>query len=176
MLTDALKHLATDSSVDSQVKKKTIQVLASWHQQFKDDPGMNYVANLYTTVKPVRERPKSVGVEPAPRTSSDGTYWEERRKREAEDEAKRRDEKAARKAAEEDAKRKAREEKERERLDKIRKEEEAKKAKNRPPRRRFDYEKEKPIIVTSIANASQASSNLVNAITVNSVAIYNAMQ
>lgn len=167
-MTDALKHLASDGGADARIKKKTIQVLASWHDQFKDDPGMSYVASLYTAVKPVRERPKSVGaaVEAAPRASAEGAYWEERRKRETEEEAKRREEKAARKAAEEEAKRKAREDKEKERLEKLRKEEEARKAKNRPARRRFDYEKEKPLILTSIAAASQASSNLVNAITV----------
>jgi hypothetical protein len=174
MLTDALKHLATDSTSDARIKKKTLQVLASWHEQFKDDPGMSFVASLYNTVKPAAA-PKPAPPKPAsrsadsPRASSDGAYWQDRSRREAEDEAKRREEKASRRAAEEEAKRKAKEDKERERIEKLRKDEEAKNAKNKPKRKPFVFEQEKPKILASIAEASQASSNLVNAITVSDV-------
>lgn len=44
--------LANDSSTDPKVKKKLVSVLGAWHSQFKDDPSMSLVANLYNLVKP----------------------------------------------------------------------------------------------------------------------------
>jgi LAS seventeen-binding protein 5 len=142
-------------------------VLASWHSQFKDDPGMSYVANLY---KPP----------PRPRSQQVDNFAEERRKRE---EAERK-----RKAEEEEARQRAKEEKdakERERWRKADEERAAKKAakekekekdknKGKQPRRRFNYETEKPSILAAIATASQCSSNLVNAITVRGYVSYAA--
>lgn len=46
---DALRLLATEYNTDPKVKKKLSMVLLSWHAQFKDDPSMHYVANLYKT-------------------------------------------------------------------------------------------------------------------------------
>lgn len=51
-LTDAIRALASEPSTDAKVKRKLVSVLASWHSQFKDDPSMSSVANLYNTVKP----------------------------------------------------------------------------------------------------------------------------
>lgn len=50
-LTDALKNLAADPATDHKVKKKLASVLAAWHLQFKDDPSMTLVANLYSTLR-----------------------------------------------------------------------------------------------------------------------------
>ena len=55
-LTDALRHLATDPMTDKKVKKKLLLVLASWHEQFKGDPSMNMVANLYKQYRPTERR------------------------------------------------------------------------------------------------------------------------
>jgi LAS seventeen-binding protein 5 len=170
-LTDALKNLQSDPNTNEGVKKKLTAVLASWHSQFKDDPGMAYVANLY---KP--PRPKSTG--PDPETLRRQRDEAERKRREDAEEAERK-----RKEDKDAAKRRA-EELERERWKKADEERAAKKAakdkeKNKgkaQPRRRFVYEVEKPKILESIATASQASSNLVNAITVNVFNNYSDIQ
>ena len=52
-LTDALKHLATDSTADAKVRKKVLAVLASWSRQFKDDRSAAGIAGLYRQVRPV---------------------------------------------------------------------------------------------------------------------------
>ena len=44
--------LGSEPTTDPKVKRKLVQVLAAWHSQFKDDPSMAFVANLYSTVKP----------------------------------------------------------------------------------------------------------------------------
>lgn len=51
-LTDALKHLATDFSTDTKVRKKVLAVLASWSRQFKDDRNAAGIAGLYRQVRP----------------------------------------------------------------------------------------------------------------------------
>ncbi|KAI0361468.1 seryl-tRNA synthetase [Trametes cingulata] len=154
-LTDALKNLAADPATDTKVKKKLAAVLAAWHLQFKDDPSMALVANLY----------KQCRVAHATRVSTDrktiesvnaglglGSDYLERKKKEEE----------ARKKREEE-KRKAKEEKERRK----REEEERKRRAAQPKTKRkpFNFEQEKPQILTAIANASQAANNLVNAMT-----------
>jgi chromosome segregation ATPase len=179
------------------VKKKTLQVLLSWQQQFKDDPGMQYVAKLYKTVKPAQ--PKAV--DPA-------VLAEERRRKEAEDELKRRaaelelrekklnnlqEEKdhtyakeidrqqridEARRKIEEsrrkvEATRRAEEERKAAAKNKSKEKSKPKPAPSSTPKRKWDYEKEKPLILQSIAAASLASSNLVNAITVGPVSLFS---
>ncbi len=47
----AMRQLAGDSSLDPKVRRKLSLVLASWHRQFKDDPKMSAVANLYKSVR-----------------------------------------------------------------------------------------------------------------------------
>ncbi|TFK56705.1 hypothetical protein OE88DRAFT_1730168 [Heliocybe sulcata] len=149
-LTDAIKSLSSDPSTDPKVKKKLLSVLASWKNQFQGDPSMSLVANLYNQCRPrtsARVDPSSVW---ANDTESQRASLEYDKKKREEKEKK------------EEAKRKAKEEKERE---KQKREEELRKAKMRTKRRPFDFEKEKPEILTTIASASQATSNLVNAIT-----------
>jgi LAS seventeen-binding protein 5 len=134
MLTDAIKHLATDPGTDPKVKRKTLAVLAAWHRQFADDRSMSTVAGLYRQVKPP-EPPRRPQVDRA-------AIEEEERKRREEEERKRREEKAAK----EDAKLKARQEKERQRL-----EEEERKRKAKQPRQQqrkpFDFEQVKCFVV-----------------------------
>ncbi|TFK36922.1 hypothetical protein BDQ12DRAFT_653761 [Crucibulum laeve] len=144
-LTDALKHIASDPSADKRVKKKLMLVLASWRDQFNNDPSMSLVAGLYRQCKgaegtrPTQEMNTLIGLQPSP-------------------EDKRRIEK-------EEAKRKAKQEKEEARQRTIKEEEDRRKSKTRPKRAPFDFEKDKPKVLASIVDASQASSNLVNAIT-----------
>jgi hypothetical protein len=49
-LIDRIKLMAGDSLTDDAVKKKLMSVLASWHRQFKDQPGMSLVAGLYVSL------------------------------------------------------------------------------------------------------------------------------
>lgn len=138
---DAIKHLVTDPTTDPKVKRKLISVLGAWHQQFQGDPKMSSVSNLYKSV------PHAVTGK-GPQLTGGETEYEKRRREERE--------------AKEEAKRKAKQAKE----DKRKKEEEARlrqARKNRPP---FNFEKEKPQILQTIAEASQAANNLVNALTV----------
>jgi LAS seventeen-binding protein 5 len=149
------------------VKKKTLQVLLSWQEQFKDDPGMVYVSRLYKSVKPDQ-----------PKRADPAVAAEQRRRQEAESELRRRSaelearEKRLREQQEAKEAALVKERERQERMEKARKEEETRKAaknknKGKPaPKRKWDYEKEKPLILQSIAAASQSSSNLVNAITV----------
>ncbi|EGO01224.1 hypothetical protein SERLA73DRAFT_167348 [Serpula lacrymans var. lacrymans S7.3] len=153
-LIDAIRHLASDHSTDARVKKKLIAVLASWQSQFKNDPSMASVSSLYRQCRPqerrLQNRPTNAEIDNLLglqggdlATSSD---FEKRRKEKEEKEL---------------AKKKARQDKE-EAKEKIRKaEKDAKRRKNRAP---LNFEAEKPQILTTIANASQATNNLVNAI------------
>ena len=122
-LTDALKQLAADPATNQKVKKKLMAVLASWNAQFKSDPSMTLVANLYKHCRPERERPLSQG---APQIGLDPEG--ERRRVEKEESKKR-------------AKKEKEDAKEKERL--RREEEERRKSrdKNRQKRPPFDFER-----------------------------------
>ncbi|KAI0655211.1 hypothetical protein C8Q70DRAFT_1047594 [Cubamyces menziesii] len=151
-LTDALKNLAADPATDHKVKKKLASVLAAWHLQFKDDPSMTLVANLYKQCKVAQTNRVSMDRRAVDNVNAglglDAEYLERKRKEEE-----------ARKKKEEE-KRKAKEEKERRK-----REEEERRRKPKTKRKPFNFEEEKPQILTAIANASQAASNLVNAMT-----------
>lgn len=41
--------MAADPVIDAKVKRKIMNVLASWNRQFKDDPKMQLVAGLYNS-------------------------------------------------------------------------------------------------------------------------------
>ncbi|EMD41873.1 hypothetical protein CERSUDRAFT_79493 [Gelatoporia subvermispora B] len=147
-LTDAIKHLASDPGTDPKVKKKLLAVLAAWHSQFKDESGMSLVANLYKQCKPVTRAQvqKQQIAQVQEGLGLDYSYIQ----KQAEKERKKRDEE---KRKQEEKARRKKEEKERREKPKIK------------PKRPFNFEEEKPQILTAIANASQASNNLVNAIT-----------
>lgn len=159
-MTDAIKQLATDPTTDLKVKKKLMSVLASWHAQFKDDPSMSLVAGLYKQYKPADRRSRSRDVTHDADVQAMLRQQAETDKRKKEKEEKEAAKRNAKEAAR-DAKEKARRDEEKARKDA----EEARRRKNRPKRAPFDFEKEKPQILTTIANTSQAANNLVNAIT-----------
>lgn len=178
-LVDALRMLTTEPTTDPKVKKKLSTVLLSWHAQFKDDPSKNYVANLY----------KTCGVNlPGQRAQkrSSTTYGSEFAGYGPEYEAEERQRRSDRERREQEMEERAREkerEKEKEREEKRKREEEKLKAKQEKAqekakrkqeeeakrhgvkRKPFNFEEEKPQVLTAIAGASQASINLVNAIT-----------
>ncbi|KIY51251.1 hypothetical protein FISHEDRAFT_37537 [Fistulina hepatica ATCC 64428] len=161
-LTDAFKHLATDPHTDKKVKRKLLLVLASWHEQFKGDPSMSAVTGLYKQCRPY----DSYVISDAQRAAA------EREQKEREERAK---EKQKEKEEKEEARKRAKKEKQvRQSEDVARKVDAEKKRKakgtrlKRPP---FSFEQEKPKVLSSIAEASQASSNLVNAMTVSLVNI-----
>jgi hypothetical protein len=134
-LVDAIKHLASDPTADTKVRRKLLSILASWNTEFKSDPSLSTIAGLYRQCRRSHARSESAEAQflrsmPTPN-----------------------DKDAAKKRAKQDAKERAR-----------KAEEEARQKKNRPSRTPFNFEAEKPQIRTSIANAIQASSNLVNAI------------
>ncbi|KAJ7651724.1 hypothetical protein DFH06DRAFT_1207948 [Mycena polygramma] len=141
-LTDTLKNLANDSNTDKKVKKKLLLVLASWQDQFKTDSSMTIVAGLYKQVRHDR-------TERSHQLETLGLPDVEALEREAKKKAKQEREQA----------------KEKQRLEEAERRRKEKERKNRPKRAPFDFQKEKPLVLGSIVEASQASSNLVNAIT-----------
>ncbi|CAE6466174.1 unnamed protein product [Rhizoctonia solani] len=156
-LVDRIKLMSQDPMTDEHVKRKLISVLASWHRQFKDDPKMHTVSNLYVQCGGGRKSTQGAGAT-SPRPHAETLYEQHQRK--AEEEARARaDQKAKEREAKEEEKRKLKEEK--------------LAAKNilalafraRVGRARpFVYETEKPKILQTIAEASQASTNLLNAV------------
>ncbi|EIW64195.1 uncharacterized protein TRAVEDRAFT_55185 [Trametes versicolor FP-101664 SS1] len=154
-LTDAIKNLAADAATDHKVKKKLASVLAAWHLQFKDDPSMTLVANLYKQCKVAHSTRVSTDRRALDNVNAglgvDAEYIERKKK---EDETRKRREEEKRKAKEDKARRKVEEE-----------ERKRKAAQPKMKRKPFNFEQEKPQILTSIANASQAANNLVNAMT-----------
>ncbi|KAI0257152.1 hypothetical protein BJV78DRAFT_1160636 [Lactifluus subvellereus] len=142
-LTDALRNLATDSTTDRKVKKKVLAVLASWSRQFKDDRSAAGIAGLYRQIKPA---------EP-PRRSDTNREALAEHEREAEQKRKEKEE----------AKLKAKQE--RRRLEEEARQKKAASKRMSVIRKQFDFEQEKPQVLTAIANASSAANNLMNAIT-----------
>ena len=122
-LTDAIRHLASDSSTDVKVKRKLIAVLASWRNQFKDDHSMTLVANLYKQCRPSEPARRSVDHEVEARESE----YEKRRREE--------------KIAKEEAKKKAKLDKEAEK-ERLKNEEAARRqrAKDKTTRKPFNFE------------------------------------
>ncbi|KIJ65032.1 hypothetical protein HYDPIDRAFT_88841 [Hydnomerulius pinastri MD-312] len=144
-LIDAIRQLASDPITDQKVKKKLLSVLTLWKEQFKNEPSLSTVAGLYRQCRPPDRRShghtSSADLDRLYSAGLSPVSEKEAAKKRAKQEKEEAKEKA-RKAEEEEAQRK----------------------KSRPRRAPFNFETEKPQILTSIANASQASSNLVNAI------------
>ncbi|CAL1694031.1 unnamed protein product [Somion occarium] len=153
-LLDAIKSIAHDPTTDPRVRKRLLSVVASWHAQFKDDPSMATVSNLYRQCKPADSYNRHRSTDPVLQAAGLDPHGEyERRKLEE------RERERERKERKEEEKRKAKEAKEKARAGARRQ------AKSMNKRKPFNFEQERPQILTTIANASQASNNLVNAIT-----------
>ncbi|KAG5719666.1 Protein lsb5 [Termitomyces sp. T112] len=124
-LTDAIKNLSADHTVDKKVRKKLIAVLASWQEQFKSDSSMSAVAGLYKQCiregryQTYRDVAHPVGTEDNMKEQGNTTKAEEERQQRS----------------------------------------------RQNVGNQFVFEKDKPKVLASIVEASQASSNLMNAIT-----------
>ncbi|KAF8338027.1 uncharacterized protein EI90DRAFT_3144360 [Cantharellus anzutake] len=154
-LTERIKSMASDPMTDEQVKKKLMSVLASWYRQFKDDPKMSLVAGLYHSCGGGSgKKPRLVFDQAARSPYSPGSHSNfELQQKKAKEAAKLQEERRLKGLREkEEAKRKAKEEK--------KKQATSQNTKRKP----FNFEQEKPQIVSSISTASQASNNLVNAL------------
>jgi len=81
-LTDALKHLATDPDVDKRVKKKLNFVLGSWHEQYKDDPNMHFVAGILKYSRGTKVVVKDSVLQKPPSPEKDKMRQEVQRKKE----------------------------------------------------------------------------------------------
>ncbi|KDR85416.1 hypothetical protein GALMADRAFT_234278 [Galerina marginata CBS 339.88] len=141
-MTDALKGISNDSTADRRVRKKLLLVLGSWRDQYKDDPSMAVVAGLY---KQCHRDSKRVGQQELADMMGLSLNPEEKKRIEKHE---------AKMRAKKEKEDRARAEREREHDDR-----------NKKKRVPFDFEKDKPKVLASIVEASQASSNLVNAIT-----------
>jgi len=115
---------------------------------------MRHVSMLYDQYKSVHRKSGDYGHRPS--LSED--YLAKERERELQRERER-EEKEAAKREKEEAKRRAKKEKEEARNKQLR-------DAQRPKRKVFNFEEEKPKVLNSIVVASQASSNLVNALMV----------
>ncbi|SCZ97800.1 BZ3500_MvSof-1268-A1-R1_Chr7-3g09597 [Microbotryum saponariae] len=176
-LVERIKLIAGDPHTDERVKKKIMATLASWYRQFKDDPRMQLVAGLYASCgggKKVRRNSSSLDllvcartihaegrsvylVQATTRTGATEAY-ERERKRYEEEAAARTERKAAEQRAKlerMEAERKAREEAKNK----------AKKGyapKTRRPK--FDFQAEKPKIMSAVGSGTQAAQALINAL------------
>lgn len=148
-LTEHLKRMGSDSHTDQRVKKRLLSLLASWQRQFKDDPSMRSVANLYNQFKSSHQNTSQINREPItvsspPKESAMAKAAREKEERKAKERQAEADKKKLKQAQKEAAWNKDR-----------------KPNKQRKP---FNFEQEKPVILSSIANASQCSNNLINAL------------
>ncbi|KIL71716.1 hypothetical protein M378DRAFT_6415 [Amanita muscaria Koide BX008] len=140
-LVDAFKQVSSDSTTDKRVKKKLQSVLASWRDQYRSEPSMTLFANLHKQCKG-GTRPLNGPVDVSQVHGHDNA-------------------KEDKKKAKEETKKRQKTEREEQR----RKEEEEKRNKATRARRvPFNLEKERPKVLSTIAEASQASSNFANAL------------
>ncbi|KAK0539025.1 hypothetical protein OC834_000183 [Tilletia horrida] len=149
-LVHTIKLTSSDPLVDLTVRKKLMRLLYSWALQFKSDPQMAAVARLYTAC--------GGGQKSAAQLRSEAAELVRKREEAA---AKEQSERAERKAAERRAKQ---EEKDKALAKKLQDQERAKNRSTRTPAANFNFEKEKPAIQTTLAQASQLSTALVNAL------------
>ncbi|KAG8866800.1 putative actin patch assembly and actin polymerization protein, partial [Serendipita sp. 405] len=149
-LIEQMTRMCTDPHTDERVKKRIVSLFGGWHRQFKDDPSMRVAANLYSTVRPTPRVNTSLNQNPSSVGTDTGAIERSRKQKEKEE----------RKAKEREA------EEERRKTKQAQKEAAWNQANKRPNKQRkpFNFEQEKPIILTSIANASQCTNNLVNAL------------
>ncbi|CCO34638.1 Protein lsb5 [Rhizoctonia solani AG-1 IB] len=154
-LVDRIKLMSQDPMTDEHVKRKLMSVLASWHRQFKEDPKMHTVSNLYLQCGGGKKAtPAQTTTSPRPHAE---TLYEQHQRRAEEEARARAERKAKEREAKEEEKRKLKEEK-------LAAKERERKARTQPARKPFVYETEKPKILQTIAEASQASTNLLNAV------------
>ncbi|KDE03129.1 hypothetical protein MVLG_06366 [Microbotryum lychnidis-dioicae p1A1 Lamole] len=148
-LVERIKLMAGDPHTDERVKKKIMATLASWYRQFKDDPRMQLVAGLYACC--------GGGKKATTRTGATEAYERERRRYEEEVAAR-----TERKAAEQRAKLKRMEAECKAREEAKNKAKKGYAPKTRRPK--FDFQAEKPKIMSAVGSGTQAAQALINAL------------
>ncbi|SGZ31587.1 BQ5605_C045g12209 [Microbotryum silenes-dioicae] len=148
-LVERIKLMAGDPHTDERVKKKIMATLASWYRQFKDDPRMQLVAGLYASC--------GGGKKATTRTGATEAYERERRRYEEEVAAR-----TERKAAEQRAKLKRMEAECKAREEAKNKAKKGYAPKTRRPK--FDFQAEKPKIMSAVGSGTQAAQALINAL------------
>lgn len=143
------------------MKKKLVSVLGAWHSQFKDDPSMSLVANLYNVAKPAGGAPRRP--QQVTRPDDDlyqieaaglglgNNYEEQKRREEAERKEEKRKAKEAKRRAHDDEEDRKRREKEREKeREREREREKVKSAPGKSKRKPFDYEQVRVVYIATI--------------------------
>lgn len=139
-LVERIKLMSQDPLVDASVRRKLMRMLLSWQHLFRSEPTMRIAAGLYVACGGGKKSDAQVKSEAA-------EAYRKRREQEERERQLRMDRKAAERIQkEEDAKR----EKERK-----------KKGNARPV---FNFEREKPVIMSTLATSQQAATSLVNAL------------
>ncbi|UZJ57346.1 hypothetical protein CBS101457_006666 [Exobasidium rhododendri] len=139
-LVERIKLMSQDPLVDASVRKKLMRVLLSWQNHFKNEPSMRLVAGLYAACGGGRKSDAQLKGDAAESF---------RKKKDADDRERqlRMDKKAS---------------------ERMQKEEDLKRAKEKKKggakRPTFDFEKEKPAIMSTLATSQQAATALVNAL------------
>ncbi|BGP15067.1 hypothetical protein JCM10213_002789 [Rhodosporidiobolus nylandii] len=149
-LVDRIKVMAGDPHTDQRVKKKIMSVLGSWYLQFKDDPRMQLVAGLYKSCGGGKQASRSAATE----------AYEAQQARYEREQAARLERKEAERRAREAEKERAAQEK----ADKARRKEQERAGANRTKRPPFNFEQEKPRIMASVGQGTQAAQALIMAL------------
>ncbi|KAN0060339.1 hypothetical protein ACQY0O_007668 [Thecaphora frezii] len=140
-LVERLKLMSQDELVDASVRRLLMRVLLAWHQQYKDDPSMRLVAGLYAAC-------------------GGGRKSDAQKKSEAAEAYRKREEEARREAQIRSDRKAA------ERLQKLEEKEAAKRKKNGTAAKRpaFNFQQEKPQILSALATSQSSATALVNAL------------
>ncbi|GAA6004935.1 hypothetical protein JCM10207_008456 [Rhodosporidiobolus poonsookiae] len=148
-LVDRIKLMAGDPHTDQRVQKKLMTVLKSWYLTFKDDPKMQLVAGLYRSCG---------GGKQAARSAATDAYEAQQARYEREAAARTERKEAERRAREAEKERAAKE-----KADKARRKEQER-AGSRTKRPPFNFEQEKPRIMSSVGQGTQSAQALIMAL------------
>ncbi|KAF9454067.1 hypothetical protein P691DRAFT_770788 [Macrolepiota fuliginosa MF-IS2] len=144
---DVVKAIWNDPYVDKRVKKRMTLVLHTWQEQYRNDPAMSTFGNLYGQLKKEKQHPLK---------DQDVVAYLGHPNDQAND--------ARKQAAKLEKEREKEKEKEKGKEKEVKKKEQERAGEQRKRRRSFNFERDKPKIMNSIVEASQASSQLINAI------------
>ena len=95
-LVDAIKHLASDPTADTKVRRKLLSILASWNNEFKNDPSLSTIAGLYRQCRRSHARSESADAQ-IRSTPNDKDVAKKRAKQDAKERARKAEEEARQK-------------------------------------------------------------------------------
>jgi hypothetical protein len=140
-LVERIKLMSQDPLVDASVRRKLMRMLLWWSNQFKNEPNMRTIAGLYSACGGGRKSDAQMKSEAA-------EAFKKRREADERERQVRMDRKAAERLQREEEARQAKE----------------KKKRGGSARPAFNFEKEKPIILSTLATSQQSATSLVNAL------------